>query len=234
MGVTNQHRPRCTICRHPDSELVNAALIGGASERTVADRFELSRAAVHRHAANHVPALAAKAIAAQDVDRGAQIAEEVQTVLRRIRKMSDACDEYLQHPADPERYFLGPRADELTVLYETWEEVTDVKGRSRALRRRELKPLSEFLDELRGLQGEAVHVRYRHADPRKLLIDAANSLHRWVDVWARIAEQLAGAVADAAASQEWAELRSTILRVMEDYPEARAALQRELAKEKAA
>ena len=229
--IVKRPRSPCKVCRHPDSELINSALVGGMPGAKVAARFTgLSSAGVHRHAVKHVPGLAAGALAKSEDNRGARIVEEVEIVLKRIRKMSDACDEYLQDPENPEKYYLGPRADEVDVVYETWEAFTSLKGETSAKRTRTIKPLSEWLDELAGLGGNSIEVRQRYADPRRLLLDAAAGLHSYIDVVSRISDQMREAVADAAASREWAQVRAIIMRVLDDYPDAKEALMKELAK----
>lgn len=229
--IKGRRKNQCKVCRHPDSELINSALIGGMAVAKVAEKFTgLSSTGVHRHVVSHVPQMAATALAKTDDNRGTRIVEEVEIVLKRIRKMSDACDEYLQDPEDPEKYYLGPRADEVDVVYETWEAVTSLKGETSAKRNRTIKPLSGWLDELAGLGGNSIEVRQRYADPRRLLLDAAAGLHDYIDIVSRISDQMREAVADAAASREWAEVRAIIMRVLDDYPEAKKALQKELAR----
>ena len=65
---------------------------------------------------------------------------ELETTLRRVNKLFEACDEWLTDPEDPERYDLGPRAEELLVHY--WP--TGADGR----RVRAKAPLSELLERL--------------------------------------------------------------------------------------
>ena len=44
----------CAICTHPDRSTIEAAMATGDSYREIASRFELSKSAVARHAANHL------------------------------------------------------------------------------------------------------------------------------------------------------------------------------------
>ena len=46
----------CTVCEHPEREAIDRALVGDASNRSVASLYDVSEAAVRRHKANHLPA----------------------------------------------------------------------------------------------------------------------------------------------------------------------------------
>lgn len=46
----------CSICRHPQADAINAALLDGEPQGVVAARFDVSSAAVHRHARAHLAA----------------------------------------------------------------------------------------------------------------------------------------------------------------------------------
>lgn len=54
--------PQCSVCRHPDLVDIVAALLSGASHRSVARAYGLSASAIDRHQANgHTTALLGKA-----------------------------------------------------------------------------------------------------------------------------------------------------------------------------
>ena len=46
--------PRCTVCIHPEAEVIDGALLKGVTLDNVADRFGLHRSSVRRHNANHL------------------------------------------------------------------------------------------------------------------------------------------------------------------------------------
>ncbi len=45
----------CTICNNESSHEINQAIIRGTSYRTIASQYSVSKAAVQRHAKNHLP-----------------------------------------------------------------------------------------------------------------------------------------------------------------------------------
>lgn len=48
---------RCLVCRHPDCEAINAALVAGEPHRNISQRFQLSEDALERHNREHYPAI---------------------------------------------------------------------------------------------------------------------------------------------------------------------------------
>jgi hypothetical protein len=63
----------CTICSHPQRADIDAAAIAGASYRTIAHQFTVSRDALMRHKADHLLAELVKAKQAEDVSRATDL-----------------------------------------------------------------------------------------------------------------------------------------------------------------
>jgi hypothetical protein len=70
----------CTVCEHPERESIDHALVGGASNRSVASLYDVSEAAVRRHRTNHLPAKLAKAHEAEEVSRADGLLRQVRTL----------------------------------------------------------------------------------------------------------------------------------------------------------
>ncbi len=72
--------PPCTVCTHHQRAEIDAALIGGAPIRIVADRFDLAISSVGRHERGHLTAITAAVharVQALSAAAGAQHAEAV-------------------------------------------------------------------------------------------------------------------------------------------------------------
>jgi hypothetical protein len=69
----------CTVCSHPERAEIDAAAIAGASYRTVAHRFHVTRYALMRHKADHVLPELVKAKQAEDVSRATDLLEMATT-----------------------------------------------------------------------------------------------------------------------------------------------------------
>jgi len=86
----------CTICRHPQRDQIDAALIAGDSYRALAERFSLSTTALSRHSQAHLPATLAKAQQAADVARGDTLLDQARDLQAKalgiLKKAEDAND----------------------------------------------------------------------------------------------------------------------------------------------
>jgi hypothetical protein len=72
----------CTICKNPDREPIEAALLGTESLRAIAARWSVSKSALVRHRADHLPAAIMKAAAVQEVISGGRLLDRL-TALNR-------------------------------------------------------------------------------------------------------------------------------------------------------
>jgi hypothetical protein len=59
----------CSVCGHPDRDVVDAAIVGRAPFRRLAVLHGLTETSVRRHASTHLPATLALATAAAEVGR---------------------------------------------------------------------------------------------------------------------------------------------------------------------
>ena len=116
----------CTVCRHPEREAIDKAIVGGEAFRNVAERFGTSVASLSRHRAKHLPPLILEARQAQErahaeglqtqaegqrARRRAHafdVLAELERCFERVNKLFDGLDRWLTDPEDPSRYAWGP------------------------------------------------------------------------------------------------------------------------------
>jgi hypothetical protein len=67
----------CTVCEHPERETIDRALVGDASNRSVASLYDVSEAAIRRHKANHLPAKLLMAEKAAEVVQADNLLEQL-------------------------------------------------------------------------------------------------------------------------------------------------------------
>jgi len=132
--------------------------------RLVAERFGISYNALRRHVQNHLPEKPAGG-QRQELSELQQILDKLNELVEQIELILDACHNYLLDPEDPTRYYLGPRAEDVEVVF--LEE--DENGRTHKRRSR----LSELLNKT-GTSAVAAH--WRTADPSRLLLEASRAL----------------------------------------------------------
>lgn len=78
------HGRKCTVCKSPNRDLVDAALLEGASIESVVDASGLSFGSVQRHAKSHLPAALVEAVKTEQAAAAAVRAETLLESLRRL------------------------------------------------------------------------------------------------------------------------------------------------------
>ena len=69
---------RCSICVHPERDVIETDLVSGATTRDIAGRFGVSRSAVFRHCGSHLPIEVRTAAATRDVERVRSLSERLE------------------------------------------------------------------------------------------------------------------------------------------------------------
>ena len=212
-----------TVEAHPARAAIIQDLVDGLSTKKVSEKHGVPVSAVNYFVQTRLKRALVEAEAKQALDTGSDVRAALMATMDRVRKLYDACDEYLSDPHDPGRYELGPRAHEVMVVYYI---ESDEEGRPP---RREKAPLDELLQRI----GEAVVVdSTRHAvtDPRKLILDTAVVLTKQLEVIGRLLEDLPDpAGVSVTMSEAWAEIQAIVVEVLRKYPEAYNALAARLA-----
>ncbi len=209
--------PRCTVCTHEGRAAIDRALIGGESAPKVAAKYRgLTDDAVRRHASSHLPEHLAAAAEVRSVVSATQTLEQIDRCLERVNLLFDACDRWLRDPDDPSRYEVGPRAENVKVVY--LERGEDGKMT------RKKATIAELLERVAGVAPEIRLVEIKHSDPRELVLQASKRLEGLSELLARIRGELPEPTVAVLVSPAWLELRSRILGALEPYPKARQAV----------
>src|SRR5918999_6011080 len=87
----------CTVCEHPEREAIDRALVGDASNRSVASLYDVSEAAVRRHKANHLPAKLVMAERAAEVAQADDLLGQMQDLQQRTLAILEAAESAKQH-----------------------------------------------------------------------------------------------------------------------------------------
>ncbi len=83
----------CTVCSLPRREAIDRALVGGASNRSVASLYDVSEAAVRRHRSNHLPARMVMAEKAAELVEADNLLDQVGDLQRRALAILDRAEE---------------------------------------------------------------------------------------------------------------------------------------------
>ena len=80
---------KCSICNHPQSAEIDAAVIAGSSYRDISGQFGVASSALGRHVKNHLVATLAAARDAQRVANGDDLLDQVADLQRQAQEIKD-------------------------------------------------------------------------------------------------------------------------------------------------
>lgn len=83
----------CTVCQHPERDLIDAALVSGEQQAVVAMRYHVGKDAVRRHRLRHLSAALAAMQTKEQADRRATLLERVEGLIERAETLYTAAAE---------------------------------------------------------------------------------------------------------------------------------------------
>jgi hypothetical protein len=229
-----------------DAELMDA-ISEGLTSTEIGLKFGISRQTVNRRRKLiRFQATAAATVNKPEADRLVSSELDALSILgvcmQRLNMLSAAYHEWLLHPADPGKYFIGPRAGEIEVFYLEPGDQEPSKAtlqqllhrvktdRQRALLQELLRslddevvlvPLQELLRRLEA-RYDVRTVERRAADPRVELRNTVSTISATISQ----AVELAAMLADVKAM---ADFRDTLLGVLQEVdPDVAAKITRAL------
>jgi hypothetical protein len=214
--------PNWAVEEHPKKTQIIKSLISGVSQRTVGDRYDISKTAIQRYLTKHLAEVAAKAVTERTLTDGNSVLTEIEKIIHRMRMMLDACHEYLQDPDNKEKYFLGPRENEIDVVYREFDE----EGKPSETKRATLEELRKEIAT--GRQVLSVH--YKYADPRRLILDTADTLTRQLELIGKIQGLVQDVTINISRIECWPEIKIAIFDETKDAPEIREKIVARFAK----
>lgn len=217
----NRSVPKWAVDKHPKRKRIIKEIMENVPIRQISEWSGISRAAITRYKdaellpkvvkAQQIVTQEAQSVAIdthrRQITDAAELFGIIMDAVDRMRKLGDACDEYLQDPQDPSKYFLGDREEEVWIVgYREDSEGKRYKVKSR-------------LDELLHRIGEedivVTSVTSSKTDPRMLLVRASDTLSRQLETltqaWRTVEEQRTGFTR----TEEWSHLVET-LRALPD------------------
>jgi hypothetical protein len=83
----------CTICEHPERDSIDAALVSGEQQLTIAGRYGVGKDAIRRHRLRHLSAALAAMQTAEQAERRGSLLERVETLIERAETLYTAATE---------------------------------------------------------------------------------------------------------------------------------------------
>lgn len=212
-------RPFLAIEQHPQrAQIIQALIKGNLSQTEISRRYGVNRQSVNRYLHQNLEGRAAAAALAQDRYLGTKLLDEIDQVVSRVRKMYDAADSYLRDCKDPTKYDLGPRAADIMVTY-----VASLSPKGAPILDKET-----LQNLILKTEKDCIAISYRIADPRKLLLETANTLTGQLELIARIQGKIKDVVMNVTMSQSLIRMRDAVVKATEDYPEIREKIIHEI------
>jgi hypothetical protein len=94
--------PACSCCTHAEREAIDAALVNRDSLRDIAGRFTVSKSAVERHKAEHLPTIMVKSEQAKEVTRADDLIGQLQEITARTDRLYKIADGIIGKAASSE------------------------------------------------------------------------------------------------------------------------------------
>lgn len=215
------------IANHPHREEIIDALVNGVTYRDIERQYGINRSTLSRLVRSELGRKVAAAGRAKDIMDGTYLVESAGVAAESLRKMLVACNTYLEDPDDPSAFAIGPRAEEVDIVVEQYDEEGRVIGTER-------DTLQAFINRIEQRGGKVVEAKYRHEDPRKLVVQTADAVNRQLAVVAKISERAMGIQTDreerrrVVESELWRDMSKVILQAIDRCPEAREEIRGEL------
>jgi len=70
----------CTVCAHAERHAIDTALVGGGVLRDIAGQYSLTKSAVERHKAEHLPVALAAAAGAEETRQALDVRQQLRTI----------------------------------------------------------------------------------------------------------------------------------------------------------
>ncbi len=210
-----------TIDQHKDKQKIIKEIVSGKKTyREISEKYGVTISSVHRYMEERLIGAAAENLQKERKAEGDLIIQRIDEITSRLQKLYDALDEWLQDPDDPDKYFIGPRGYEIEIVYEIEKKTKGGKNKQ-GIKIRRKESLRDALQRLENKDAQIENIKYKHADPRKLIIDNANALIKPLELIGKIKGAMPDERIDITISMVWMEIKKIIVDSTADYPEVR-------------
>ena len=175
----------CSVCQHPSVRSINRAILQGWAHARIEAEWFVGRMSITRHKARCLKLMNSAALVKQKVRMQVDVYDEFREQLEVMKGLRDAAMEYLQDPLDGRRISLGPRAEEIDVIFSRYGHDAGT-GEVKKVRDREtLQELLERLEEQHpGIKIEGFQAR--RIDFRRYAIDLVNQTDKCIAQFAKL------------------------------------------------
>jgi hypothetical protein len=170
----------CTICSHDERARIETLMAQGKPLRHIASQTGAGYKSIQRHQ-ECIADILAEARRRREIESAINVDEEIKAACATMKRLRDACEEWLADPDRPDKFTLDARAGEVMVIYDELEP-----GAEKATRKRDSlrNLLARIEQKLSGVTVERAESKY--ADPRQLIINTMRQMTSQLDVIAKL------------------------------------------------
>lgn len=214
------------IDKHPQKNAIIKKLITGKSFREITEQYGVSKTTLSRYLNEHLFPAVAKHEAERDMKDAKFVLQEIDSIISKMKKLYDACDEYLTDPDNPDKYSLMPRAWEQEIRYLDYSNVSEENPKPVQM----TMDIQTLIDRLNDRKCEIEFIKYKHHDPRKIITETATVMTKQLELLARIQGSIKDVSVNIINSPIWVDIQNALLLVTDKFPQVREELAKELIK----
>ena len=201
---------------HPKKDQIIAELLKATPAAQIAAKYKVSRSAIYRYRAEKLTEKLAEELKKKDEHDQNYIIKQLDALIERSWKYADAVDEELRDPDDRSKYFLGPQARDIEVVY-----LTKTGKRRKAT-------LQKLLRRAEKAEGVVTAVEYKIADPRVLHIRNQEALTKSIVALGKLTGNIQSIEVNVTHTEEWSIIKQIIIQATATHPEIRENIIAEL------
>ena len=214
------------VDKHPQKDKIIKALVKGTSFREITGQYGISKSSLSRYLNDSLFPKVAKHVAERDMKDAKFVLSEIDSIISKMKKLYDACDEYLTDPDNPDKYSLMPRAWEQEIKYLDYSNVSEENPKPE----QKTMMVQDLINEMRDHKKELIEIKYKHHDPRKIITETATVMTKQLELLARIQGTIKDVSINIINTPIWVDVQNALLMVTEKFPQIREDLAKELAK----
>ena len=160
----------CKICNGKSAAAINTMMLNGDTIAKVHKMYGYARSTITKHRDSCMAGMLQKVNAEKDLV-GNSLIKQVEADITLVHKLVRACDAWLTDPDDPNKYFLGPRGEEIDITYQETDPET---GRLEKMMKK--ASLQEMIHAIESKGFVIRNITTKQADPRELLLKSISKL----------------------------------------------------------
>lgn len=194
---------------HPDRKKIEAAIIKQVPYRDIAAQYGMSIAAISRYVRGAFAPKVAKELLKQDEKDQQWIVKELTEILESSKQLQRAVIDELRDPTDKSKFYIGPRAYDVDVVYRTKSGI------------QKKAKLQTLLDRINKNDMLITDAETKIADPRIMHIRNSEALVKEIESIAKILGKVKDITINVTQTEEWTIIKQVIVQATQNAPEVR-------------